>query len=497
MAKRIVIIGGGVAGLTAGVFAKRAGFDSVIYEKNPVAGGECTGWDQDGYHIDNCIHWLMGVSGETALNRIWKTTGAIDNVEIIHNDNMYTSELQGQSITLWQDIDRTERELMALSPEDSEEIKKLMALCRLGKKVEIPAEKPMDFYSFFDMLKLTASMKDTMRIFKACANMDTQDMMDRFKHPLIRCMISDFCTKDSLASSFPMAYGNFVGGDGGVPKGGSRAMALRMQERFVSLGGEMHTGVSAEKLILENGKAVALQLASGELVQGDYFVCSCDPDFTFSKLLPGGYIDPLLAEIYANPADYPVYGMLQAAYAVDCPLDVMQGEHIIDCSDIREFPWLGERLTVKTYGYEPGFAPEGKQIVQFLWGLDQSAFAYWEELYKDKTAYKAKKEALCALAQKKIEERFPEYAGKMRLLDAWTPMTYRRWCNAYKGYNQAYTITKRSRKNAYLSPSIKGLDNVFLSGQWLAAPGGLPGAAIQGKFSIQRICKIEKMRIDL
>lgn len=497
MAKRIVIIGGGVAGLTAGIYAKKAGFDAVIYEKNPVAGGECTGWDRDGYHIDNCIHWLMGTSGDTALHRIWETTGAIDGVEIVHNDSMYTSELQGERVTLWQDIDRTERELLALSPADADEIKKLMTLCRLSKTVEIPAEQPMDFYSLIEMLKFTASMKNTMRVFKACKNMDTQDLMNRFKHPLIRCMISDFCTKDSLASSFPMAYGNFVGGDGGVPKGGSMALALRMQARFISLGGEIHTGVSAEKLILDGQKAVRLRLSTGEEAQGDYFLCACDPDFTFRHLLDKSFMDPLLAEVYAKPADYPIYGMLQAAYAVDSPVDVMQGEHILDCGSLCEFPWLGDRLTVKTYGYEPDFAPSGKQIVQFLWGLDQSAFPYWEALYQDKALYQKKKEELAAKAQGLIEERFPAYKGKMRLLDVWTPMTYRRWCNAYKGYNQAYTITKRSRENAYVPAAIKGLDNVLLSGQWLAAPGGLPGAAIQGKFSVQRICKKENLSIKL
>ncbi|WP_428866926.1 hypothetical protein [Clostridium sediminicola] len=33
--------------------------------------------------------------------------------------------------------------------------------------------------------------------------------------------------------------------------------------------------------------------------------------------------------------------------------------------------------------------------------------------------------------------------------------------------------------------------------QWLSPPGGLPGAAIQGKYSIQRILKKEKRSINL
>ena len=54
-----------------------------IYEKNNIVGGECTGWDRKGYHIDNCLHWMMGTNEGTDLYDIWKTVGAIgDNVKI-------------------------------------------------------------------------------------------------------------------------------------------------------------------------------------------------------------------------------------------------------------------------------------------------------------------------------------------------------------------------------------------------------------------------------
>jgi len=39
---------------------------------------------------------------------------------------------------------------------------------------------------------------------------------------------------------------------------------------------------------------------------------------------------------------------------------------------------------------------------------------------------------------------------------------------------------------------IKGLNNIFLSGQWLQPPGGLPVALITGKDTIMRLCKQEK-----
>ena len=83
MSKKIIIIGGGLAGLTAGIYGAKANYDVEIYEKNNIVGGECTGWDRKGYHIDNCLHWMMGTNEGTDLYDIWKTVGAIgDNVKI-------------------------------------------------------------------------------------------------------------------------------------------------------------------------------------------------------------------------------------------------------------------------------------------------------------------------------------------------------------------------------------------------------------------------------
>ena len=36
---KIIIIGGGVSGLTAGIYAQQAGFQSSIYERNALPGG--------------------------------------------------------------------------------------------------------------------------------------------------------------------------------------------------------------------------------------------------------------------------------------------------------------------------------------------------------------------------------------------------------------------------------------------------------------------------
>lgn len=80
--KEVVIIGGGISGMTAGILLQKAGFKTEIFEKNSIAGGLCTGWKRNGYFIDNCIHWLTGTKEGTALHELWKEIGALgDGVE--------------------------------------------------------------------------------------------------------------------------------------------------------------------------------------------------------------------------------------------------------------------------------------------------------------------------------------------------------------------------------------------------------------------------------
>ena len=49
--KNIIIIGAGVSGLTAGIYAEMNGFHAIILEKNPSVGGLCTGWYRKGHYL--------------------------------------------------------------------------------------------------------------------------------------------------------------------------------------------------------------------------------------------------------------------------------------------------------------------------------------------------------------------------------------------------------------------------------------------------------------
>jgi phytoene dehydrogenase-like protein len=55
---KAIIIGAGVAGLSAGCHLQSSGYETEIYEAHTLPGGLCTAWRRGAFLFDGCIHWL-------------------------------------------------------------------------------------------------------------------------------------------------------------------------------------------------------------------------------------------------------------------------------------------------------------------------------------------------------------------------------------------------------------------------------------------------------
>ena len=64
--KRVIIVGAGISGLTAGIYARRSGFDVTILESHNISGGLSTSWKRKGYLFEGGMHWLTGSSEKNA-----------------------------------------------------------------------------------------------------------------------------------------------------------------------------------------------------------------------------------------------------------------------------------------------------------------------------------------------------------------------------------------------------------------------------------------------
>jgi phytoene dehydrogenase-like protein len=54
-APKIVIIGAGIAGLCAAIYARRCGYEVEVLEKHDTAGGLATSWRRGDYTFETCL----------------------------------------------------------------------------------------------------------------------------------------------------------------------------------------------------------------------------------------------------------------------------------------------------------------------------------------------------------------------------------------------------------------------------------------------------------
>lgn len=59
--------------------------------------------------------------------------------------------------------------------------------------------------------------------------------------------------------------------------------------------------------------------------------------------------------------------------------------------------------------------------------------SFWKKLAKTPEAYRQHKKNIADAILYRIEERFPSYTGKIKVLDTWTPYSYIKRLNCYYG----------------------------------------------------------------
>lgn len=483
----IIIVGAGVAGLTAGIYALYEGHKVTIYERHFKAGGNLTGWDRRGYHIDNCIHWLTGTNSVTAFHKMWVKLGALgDDVEIYQPQSLYTYEKDGKTFSLDKSLAELKANMLVIAPEDKKEILGLIHAIRSVQRLNGMGGKDCERKS--NAWEYLVSAPDLLKYGKYTI----KDLSERFKNPLLRSFLHSFMSEQFSALAMIMVFATFTGKNGGIPHGSSCAMAERMVARYESLGGVLHLKNGVAKVNVQNGAATSVLLDDGSEVQADYVVITADPAVAFGSLLDRLYMPKKLAEQYAD-ANMIRFACQQCAFAFDGETLPFAGEMIYDVPEQYREILCSDYLMLREFSHEKSFAPEGKCLMQSMaYCLEDDAKAL-VALYRDKDAYEQRKAKMVEAAEQIICAHLPELKGKITCIDSWTPATYERFVGSQVGSFMSF-IMPAGAAPVQLSGKIEGLDNVVIATQWQMAPGGLPIAAMAGIAAVKLIGKRENKK---
>jgi phytoene dehydrogenase-like protein len=494
MDKSIIIIGSGIAGLSAGCYGQMNGYDTQIFEMDTRPGGLCTSWKRKGYTIDGCIHWLVGSGPASSVYGIWEELGIMKAHTFVDYDEFLSIEgSNGKSLSLYADLERLENHMKELAPEDSELIEDFVQGVRKLTGFDLPVDKAPELTNIFDKVKMLFGIIPYLGFTRKWSKMTTRQFANQFKSPFMREVFSgavgDLMDIPMLGVMMPLAWLNQK--TAGYPLGGSLKCSRTIEKRYLDLGGKVNYKSKVVKILVENDHAVGIKLADGIEHRADIIISAADGRTTIFDMLEGKYVDDKVKGLYDNPSLTPP--LLHVAYGVARTFDELPCSmcfNILLDKPITIADKENTRLLLYIYNFDSNLAPKGKTIIKFMVNTE---WDYWNELYKNPDSYKAEKGRLANELLTILDKRFPGLSSQVEMVDVATPVTWVRYTGSWKGsymgwMKVSFGIDKPVEK------TLPGLGSFYMAGHWVESGGGIPPAAQSGRNAIQLICNKDKKR---
>lgn len=520
----MIIIGGGLGGLSTGCYAQMNGYRTRIFEMHEIPGGCCTAWERGDFTFDCCVSWLLGNGPGNEMHQIWLELGALQGKEMRHFDvfNIVRGR-DGRAVYFYSDPDRLEAHLLSLSPADAGPIRDFCrGLRRFRACLSIyPFLKPVGLMGRFERWRMLASFLPYANVIRKSMAVLMTDYSARFKDPLLREAFNFILYEKHPAFPvlpFYFQLASHANLSAGVPEGGSLGLSESIERRYRRLGGEITCNAKVEEVLVDNDRAVGVRLSDGREFRSDIVVSACDGHTTTMKLLKGRYLDETYRKLYTRTIEEP--GMVFPGYVMlflglDRPFP--QGDpcttHLLDESVAAKLTGLRHPSVNVQFRsrHFPELSPEATTVVYATYFSDTAPWRALNEghqeqhtrRYRGQTvhtrplrhgrAYYAAKQQVRETLVAFLDERFPGLREAITVRDLSTPLTQVRYTGNHDGtvlgwqpfVDSGETMERQIKK---YGPGLPGLENFYLSGVW-ATTGGLIRAAAAGRHVVQFICR--------
>lgn len=485
--KDIVIIGGGMAGLTTAAYLARAGFSVKVFEQHIQPGGYVSSFVRKGFTFP-AGPTSFGSNG--IIFPILDELGLADRLRLVsarHQISWGTHDIPLRTPS------QTRDDLTACFPGQKR------ALWRYFRWIDVGGR------AFHDSLKggMMFGRKVLDNILKLV-----------FKHPLFpwALWVASKHTNRSLHErsfknetlrqlldqlGFPVMSGRNTLGmwasyffDTWTPEGGMQVPADLLVRFIREHGGEIHLSRRVQEIRIENGQAQGVELENGEFIPAGYVVSAADFRHTCFQLigrchLPQTMINKLES---ARPSEslVAVFLGLNDSPELFASLQRFHESHVFfTCTDGKYIQLV---LLSKD---DPSVAPEGKHA---LFVASLSPFEDWADMKGDKEAYQEQKDAYTEEMISRAEEFLPGLRAHITVREAATPLTYERYTSNWRGSTSGWNWDPKHAPHFEFAKDLP-VKNFYPVGHYVYNPGGVPTAMITAWYAAREI--IERAQKEL
>ena len=485
--KKVVIIGGGIAGLSAAVYALRCGYAVELLESNSQAGGLAMSWKRGGYTFETCLHWLVGSRAGADLHERWRELLDIDQLKFVNPEVFVRIETErgDDGLTIYTNADRLEMALLKRAPQDTAAILEFTDAVRSlsGFRIVDPSDGLAESWR--------PLLQDLPRfpLLRRLSRMSGIDYGRRFTDPLLRRFFSDGDLGRMSVIAILLSLAWMHAGNAGYCLGGSQALIRGIEATIHRLGGRVRFDARVEKVLVENDRAVCVRLAGGERVAADWVISAADGHTTLFELLGGRYMTEALRERYATRPLFASYVQVSLGVAMDLHDQPPMLSLLLDEPLVVDPGTAQDAIGFRFFHFDPTFAPAGKTAVTSL--LPTRNHRFWADLRaNDPPQYHMEKHRVAEAVLSILGRRIPAVRLAIEAMDVSTPATVLRHTGNWQGTMEGWLVEPGDRWRP-LRQTLPGLERFMMVGQWVAPGGGLPSGPMTARPAVKAICRAD------
>jgi phytoene dehydrogenase-like protein len=481
---KVIVIGGGIAGLCAAVYAQRCGYQAEVLEMHDMAGGLATSWRRGPYTFETCLHWLYGSNPNGPMHSQWLEICDLDKLTFVDQEEFGRVEREdGDSLGIYTNVDRLETELLKCAPQDAAEIRRFAAAIRKLGNFKMPDPGAGWAANLATLLRNVPCFP----LLRELMGISCREYGERFTDPLLKSMFGDgeMGQLSAIALFFSLTWMNQHNAAYAI--GGAQAIIRLIEEKLASLGGQVRFGAKVERILVENDIAVGVQLEGGKTLAADWVISAADGHATIYDLLGGKYTDKAIRKTYGGMQTFPSYLQVSLGVALDLSDQPVSVTRLLD-TPLHVDPGTELDLaSFRIFNFDPTFAPAGSTAVTCF--LPTRNFEYWVQLRQhDPAGYRAEKQRIAEAVIAILERRIPNLRPAIEVIDVSTPATIIRYTGNWKGSMEGWLIRPGTRFRPFPN-TLPGLRRFLMVGQWIAPGGGLPSGLMTARPAIQAMCK--------
>lgn len=490
---KIGVIGGGIAGLSAGIYARLQGFEVDVFEKNAVPGGVCASWNRNGYQVNSSVHWVLGSAPGSDMHKLWQELGVAQALSFVNHPCFAVYEgLHEHAVHLYANAEMLRAELKRISPQDQEPIDELCDAIVKMAEMEPPMDKPLELMSLWEKADFVLLDWGFLQQMMHWTPITMQKFADRFHSKTLSEVFLRFWDPRMSMSFFliNMAYAHK--GSAGYPIGGSAAFVEALSHQLKSLGGRLHLSQGVSKILVEDDRVSGLQLMDGRRELFDAVIACVDGHHTLFELLPEGRVPASMKDAFNRFPLFPPLLLFSAGFRY--PFHQVEAASLGTSLSLSTPLVCGARrhthLFYQFHTFDPRLAPEGCTLVTAMVETD---FDFWKALRQtDRHAYEEVKQHLIQRLIRELDLRFPGVEDTLEFADLATPLTYARGTGNFQGSYEGWLPTPAALMHRFPS-QIRGLADFQMAGHWVTAGGGMPPTALSAKHAVQRIVHAKEL----